>query len=173
MKHCHESPNAATHRPRCHSTSFNMSDHIDYAAIGIPEDGPPDDYHYTTRRAEILQMIESAGHPKLLNQARLGERYGCDKSNIHNDLDVLGEYIAENLGSRRELVVESVFQRAVEGLTKDSEWRKAAQTAKDYDEWLTERTEMEELTDRIEEIEAAYEGHRGVSLGVSNGQGRP
>lgn len=41
------------------------------------------------------------------------------------------------------------------------------------DEWLTERTEMEELHERAEEIEELYEERRGRGISATNGQGRP
>ena len=68
-----------------------MSNEPDYRAVNVPEDKPPSEYTYVERRAETLQLIEQAGHPRAINQTRLAERYGCDQSNISNDVIVLRE----------------------------------------------------------------------------------
>jgi len=51
-----------------------MSD-VNYEAVDIPDDKPPSEYHWTERRAEILQLIEKAGHPDSISPTRLADRY--------------------------------------------------------------------------------------------------
>lgn len=134
-----------------------MARDIDYASVDIPDDKPPEEYHYTSRRAEILKLLEEAGHPRRLNQSRLADRYDCTPSNIHNDLDVLAEYIDDNLGSRRIMVTETVFHRAMEGLLDREEYRKAAQTVKDWNEFIDEYRWMKDFEERLDRIEERQE----------------
>ena len=51
-----------------------MSD-VNYEAVDIPDDKPPSEYHWTERRAEILQLIAKAGHPDSISPTRLADRY--------------------------------------------------------------------------------------------------
>ncbi|EMA44276.1 hypothetical protein [Halococcus saccharolyticus] len=138
-----------------------MTDDIDYRTVEVP-DVPPEEYSYVERRAEVLDLLERAGHPRAVKQADLARRYGCTRQNIHNDLDVLAEHVADNLGDRRELISEHVFHRALNGLLDDEEWRKAAQTVKDWNEWLDDRTDLQHLIDRIEALEDGDDGSLGT-----------
>jgi hypothetical protein len=128
---------------------------IDYSDIKIPDDKPREKYNHKERRAEILSLIERAGHPRALNQSRMAERYGCTPQNIHNDLDVLGDHVADNLGNRRELISEQVFHRAILGLLENEDYRDAARTVKDWNDWLDDRTDLQNLVDRIDALEDA------------------
>jgi hypothetical protein len=130
-----------------------MSRSIDYRAIDVPDDEEPENYHYTARRAELLDLVERAGHPQLVNGARLARRYGCSRQNIYNDLDVLAEYIDETLGDRRVLTTNAVIQRCVAGLLENEEYRKAARTQLDFNEWIDKYRDREEFADRLEAVE--------------------
>ena len=55
-----------------------MSD-VNHEAVDIPDDKPPSEYHRTERRAEILQLIETAGHPGSISPTRLADRYDGDE----------------------------------------------------------------------------------------------
>jgi len=52
-------------------------------------------------------------------------------------------------------VTESVFQRSIVALLEEGEYRKAAQTVKDWNEWLTERKELDELAEELELLKSA------------------
>lgn len=130
----------------------NSSSQPDYDSIDLPTK-PPEDYHYTERRAELLQLIQDRGHPRAINQSELAERYGVSQQQISKDLDRLSEYYTETLGDQRDLVTEAVFHRAIDGLLGDEEWRKAAQTVKDWNEWLRERKDLEEIEERLDKLE--------------------
>ena len=55
-----------------------MSDEIDYATVDVPEDESPENYHYTARRADLLQRVQEAGHPSAINQSQLArDVYQC------------------------------------------------------------------------------------------------
>ena len=130
-----------------------MSRSIDYRAIDVPDDEEPENYHYTARRAELLDLVERTGHPQLVNGARLARRYGCSRQNIYNDLDVLAEYVDETLGDRRVLTTNAVIQRCVAGLLENEEYRKAARTQLDFNEWIDVYRDREEFADRLEAVE--------------------
>jgi hypothetical protein len=44
----------------------------DYRAVAVPDGKDPASYSYRERRAELLDLIEEAGSPRLLNYAAYG-----------------------------------------------------------------------------------------------------
>lgn len=127
-------------------------DEPDYGAIELPAK-PPSEYTYVERRAELLQLIEQAGHPRALHQGQLGDRYGVSQQQISKDLDRLATHIDETLGNRRALITESVFHRSISALLDEGEYRKAAQTVKDWNQWLTEYNDLREFEERLARLE--------------------
>lgn len=131
----------------------------DYSAVEIPS-APPSEYSYVERRAELLQIIESVGHPRRVNQTELAERFGVSQQQISKDIDRIATHVRDRVGDRgrRTLIVDSVMDRSVRGLLDDGEWRKAARTVREWDEWAREihdLAELEERIDALEELEAA------------------
>lgn len=124
----------------------------DYAAVTIPAK-PPSEYTYVERRADLLEQIMSLGHPSMIHQGEQADRFGVSQSQISKDLDRLGEYISENLGKRRDLTTTAVFDRAIRGLLEEGEYRDAARTMAEYNEFLNERKFMDELEERIADLE--------------------
>lgn len=134
-----------------------MTGTIDYEAVGVPEDKEAADYSYSERRAEILERIKDVGHPRRINQSELADRYGCTQQNISKDMAALAEYVDETLGDRRKLTTQTTVERAIEGLLDEEEWRQAAKTALEYDDWIRENAELEELTERLAQLEEQRE----------------
>jgi len=128
----------------------------DYAAVNIPSK-PPTEYGHVERRAELLQQVRDLGHPSMIHQGEAAERYGVSQQQISKDLDRIAEYVDENLGARHELTIDAVFQRSIEGLLEEGEYRKAARTAKDYDEWVTSRTDLDEIQEQLEFLRDAHQ----------------
>lgn len=122
-----------------------------YGSVEIPTE-PPTEYTYVERRAELLQQIEDVGHPASLNQTELADRYGVSQQQISKDLDRLAEHIQSSLGARRDLVVHSVFDRAIQDLLEEDPY-KAVKAAEKWDEWIDRRTEVRELRERIARLE--------------------
>jgi hypothetical protein len=135
-----------------------MSGTIDYESIEVPDDEDPEEYHYTARRAEILRLLREAGHPRAVNQARLARRYDCTRQNIGNDIDVLAEYVDRTLGSRRILTTKIVYDWSIQTLIEREEPRKAAQTAKELNEWIGQREDVQELREEIDDLRSIIEG---------------
>lgn len=127
----------------------------DYGDVPVPTRTPREEFSAEERRAEILQIITELGHPSRVNQTELADRYGVSQPMIHKDLDAIADHVAARVGDRHELEIESVFQRSIKGLLNDEEWRKAARTAKDYADWMSERTEIEEIREKLELLEEA------------------
>jgi predicted DNA-binding protein (UPF0251 family) len=130
------------------SSVVGSSNQPDYAAVSIPSK-PPTEYDHVERRAELLQQVRDLGHPSMIHQGEAAERYGVSQQQISKDLDRIAEYVGENLGARHELTIDAVFQRSIQGLLEEGEYRKAARTAKDYDEWVTDRTDLEEIREQL------------------------
>jgi len=133
-----------------------MSDQPDYRSVDIPTEKDPEDYTYAERRAEILDLIEQHGSPRMVNGARLAKRYGCTRQNIHNDLEKLAEWASETQGDREVLEGEALYWRCIEGLLEEEEYRKAAQTLSDYHDWVR-TNDLEDLLERIEALESHQE----------------
>lgn len=138
------------------SSVVSSSSQPNYAAVEIPSK-PPTEYGHVERRAELLQQVRDLGHPSMIHQGEAAERYGVSQQQISKDLDRIAEYVDENLGARHELTIEAVFQRSIQGLLEEGEYRKAARTAKDYDEWVTDRTDLEEIQEQLEFLKDAHQ----------------
>lgn len=124
---------------RCMAGS-NGSSLPDYSTLDFP-DKPRTEWHYTHRRAELLQLVREAGHPDDVNQTELAERYDVSQQQISKDLDRLGEHTRANVDlDRRALVVDSVIQRSIRGMLEEGNYRYAAKTAMEWDEWVSEGT---------------------------------
>jgi hypothetical protein len=127
-----------------------MSD-VNYEAVDIPDDKPPSEYHWTERRAEILQLIEKAGHPDSISPTRLADRYDVSKSQISQDKSRLQEFIVEQIDEPAvDAITSTVFQTAVKELMDNDEYRKAAKTVADWNDWLGDRGHVEREPDRLE-----------------------
>lgn len=100
---------------------------------------------------------QEAGHPRLVNQAEIADEFGFTRQNIHKDMNALAKFVDETLGDRRELTTQAVLERSITGLLADKEWRQAAKTALEYDEWVRETKDLEELLDRIDQLEEQRE----------------
>lgn len=129
----------------------------EYSTVEIPTTKPREEFSVEERRAELLAIITDLGHPSLLNQTELAEEYGVSQPMIHKDLDAIADSVAERLGDRHELEIETVFRRSIRGLIEDEDWRKAAQTAKDYAGWMNEQTEIQELREDVEFLKEVTE----------------
>ncbi len=138
------------------SSVVESSNQPNYAAIEIPSK-PPTEYNHVERRAELLQQVHDLGHPSMIHQGEAAERYGVSQQQISKDLDRIAEYVEENLGARHELSIDAVFQRSIRGLLEEGEYRKAARTAKDYDEWVTGRTDLEEIREQLEFLKEVHD----------------
>lgn len=129
----------------------------DYEAVSIPEDTPPEDYHWTERRAEILSRIEEKGHPSALSQGDLADRYGVSHGQISQDMDRLAEHVRDRLHDRgrRALVVDSVVQKCVRELIEEGQYRAAAKTALEWEEFAASLTDLDELHERVADLETS------------------
>lgn len=134
-----------------------MSDITDYRAVNVPDDTPPSEYSYVERRAEILSLIEEAGHPDALNQTRLSERYGTSQSNISKDFDRLREYIRDTLGHHRHAISEALYHKAIKEYTDQGNYDKAIDALESWNEWLREEG-AREIEPPTEKREHAGEG---------------
>jgi hypothetical protein len=127
-----------------------MSDEIDYGAVEVPSDKHPTEYTYVERRAEILSLIQRAGHPRAVTQTELAKRYDTSQSNISKDFDRLRDYIRDRVGDDAQMVSSLVYNRAIQDLLEQGDPYKAAKVVKMRDEWLFDIGELERQPDRVE-----------------------
>jgi len=131
-------------------------DSPDYTAVEVPTTKPPEEFSYQERRADLLQQIRDLGHPSMINQVEAADRYGVSQSQISKDLSRLAESVREHIvdRDRRAFTVDAVVRRSIQGLLEEGEYRQAAQTALDWDEWITEFHDLRELERQVEELKA-------------------
>ena len=125
----------------------------DYTSVEVPTK-PPTEFTYQERRADLLRQIRDLGHPSMINQTEAADRYGVSQAQISKDLDRLAESVREHVvdRDRRAFTVDTVVRRAIRGLLEEEEYRKAAQTAMEWDEWLVEFNDLREMEQQIEEL---------------------
>ena len=127
-----------------------MSD-TNYATVEIPEGKPPEEYHWTERRAEILQLIKEAGHPDSISPTRLADRYGVTKGQISQDKDRLRSYIVENIDHDTvDAITETVFQKSIKELVEQGEYMDAVRATEKWNDWLMNRGKVEKEPDKHE-----------------------
>ena len=139
-------------------TDVESSNQPDYSAVDLPSKDRTE-YNYIQRRAELLQLIEEAGEPSALNQTEWAEKFGVSQSQISKDFNRLATHVRDRMidRDRRAFVVENVVRRSIRGLLDDEEYRKAAQTAMDYDDWIHDFHDAAEFERRLDELEAQQE----------------
>jgi hypothetical protein len=135
-----------------------MTGQIDYESIELPDSRSYDEWTYAQRRAFVLFAIREVGHPNALNQRSIARQFDVDPSTIHNDLDVLSEYLNDTLGDRRVLTTDTVVQRSIRGLLDEEEYRKAAKTAMEWSEWVARERELSEMQEQLAALVAATQG---------------
>ena len=128
-----------------------MSNEPDYRAVNVPEDKPPSEYTYVERRAETLQLIEQAGHPRAINQTRLAERYDVSQGQISQDVDRLRSFIVENIDSDTvDSITETVYQKSVQELMSNGEYKDAVKAVESWNDWLMDRGKVAKEPDKHE-----------------------
>ncbi|WP_312911115.1 hypothetical protein [Natronosalvus caseinilyticus] len=126
----------------------------DYSALKIPSK-PLEEYHYTERRAYLAAEIATAGHPDLVSRTEMAERFGVSHQQISKDIDRIASSVVERGRDRdrRALECETVVRKSIKGLLEDENWAKAARLALDYEEWLVEFYDLEDIEARLEALE--------------------
>ena len=128
-----------------------MAKETDYRSVEIPEDKPPSEYHWTERRAEILTLIEEAGHPAKISPTRLAERYGVSKGQISQDKSRLQEYIVSNIDETKvDGITETVYQKSIKELMDNGEYKDAVKAVESWNDWLMNRGKVDKEPDKHE-----------------------
>jgi|APHM01.1.fsa_nt_gi hypothetical protein len=122
-----------------------------YRAVEPSAEKPPTEYNYVERRAEILDLIEEAGHPDALTKTRLAERYDVSNSQITKDFKRIRSYIKETLGHQRHAMSEALYQKAIRHHVDNNDFNKAIAALESYNDWLRE----EGVRDADSDIERA------------------
>ena len=128
-----------------------MSNDIDYRAVNVPEDKPPSEYTYVERRAETLQLIEEAGHPRAISQTRLAERYGVSQGQISQDIDRLRTFITDNIDEDTvDSITETVYQKSIRELVENGNYKDAVKAVESWNDWLMDRGKVNKEPDKHE-----------------------
>jgi|SRR6056297_984562 len=128
-----------------------MTDGPDYRATNVPETKPAAEYSYVERRAEMLQLIEEAGHPRAISQTRLADRYGVTQGQISQDIDRLRTYINDTIDTDTvDAITETVYQKSIKELIEKDEHYKAVKAVESWNDWLMDRGKVEKEPDKHE-----------------------
>lgn len=133
---------------------------IDYETIEVPDTEEPENYHYTTRRAEILRMVKSRGNPYAFNRQQLADRYDVHASQITRDFQRLAEYIEDSLADNAKVTARTAMEKAVTHAQNEGEYAKAFYIAMEWNKWLQSIGEQERAPAKVDATvrEAAAEG---------------
>ena len=135
-----------------------MSD-INYFDVVVPDDKNPSEYHYTQRRAEILQMVLANGTPRGISQTQLSNRYDVSQPQISKDFDAIADCVAERIGNTAKLQTQAAFNRIfgdlIDATDEDGnpdyrakKW--AWDMVMDFNEWLGDIGKQERAPKRSE-----------------------
>lgn len=128
-----------------------MTEHIDYESIDVPEDKHPTDYTYNEKRAEIVRLWKESNDPySEISPTKLAKRYGQTKSTLHDDIEIVKEYLREKIGKDDELKSDIGFDRAIRKLEQQGKWYKAAKVRKMKWEWLHDSGIKQKEPEQIE-----------------------
>ena len=112
---------------------------MNYNKIIIPEGRKRKDYFPHERRAEMLKMLITAGHPHAVTYKQFAELYGISTNQIFRDLREIKKELNRSLSHDAELVVNMVFNKVIREGIKSASYKEnfmAAQAAKAWYEWL-------------------------------------
>lgn len=110
--------------------------------MNAPDGKPREEYSYVERRAEILDRIERAGHPDVLNKSELARECSVSHTSIGRDFDALAEYVAENLDRDHSFIMDRVLRGVVRNLVEDGEHYKTVKTAEKWYDFLADMGEV-------------------------------
>jgi hypothetical protein len=130
-----------------------MAHSTDYFAVDIPTDKSPEEYHWTQRRADLLQEVLETGTPSAVSRTEMGNRYDVDHSQISRDMDAIAECVEEHLGDTAKLQTKAAFERVLRELYDADDWRatKAAwDVVADWNSWLGDLGEQDREPERSE-----------------------
>lgn len=111
----------------------------DYAALDLPEDKPKPEWHYSRRKAYIYRELMDRGHHRLLNKTELAAEFDVTRQTIYRDLDAIAEYVEATMAKNHASETVQVFQRCVQELLDEGEYKKAADVQSQFGEWLERR----------------------------------
>jgi len=127
-----------------------MSENTNYAAVTVPEEKPPTEYSYVERRAEILSLIEQAGHPDALNMSRLARRYDTSPSNVYKDFQRLKDYYRERIGDDARVKSEWAYNKIIQEHMDNGDYEKARRALDSWNGWLQDTGEQEKEPEQVE-----------------------
>lgn len=123
---------------------------VDYDKIPLPENTPKEQWSTYERRRWVLDHVAELGNPRKINKQAVADKFDVDRRTIYSDLDVLGDYIVENLDREHVFVADAVFTNAVEELQANGDYWKAAKTTKLWFEWLTELGVIDKAAEKLD-----------------------
>lgn len=117
---------------------------IDYSKVQLPETKDtkdkryknPKDFSFVERRAEILKLIEVAGHPKIVSQVELAERYNVSQQQISLDIQALKKAIRNMLGGEMNITNYALYNKTLKTLIRENKLVEACKILKDWNDWL-------------------------------------
>lgn len=101
-----------------------------------PEEKPYEKWGYELRRAFILKRWEEAGHPSLVRQTEIVEKFKVSTSQAHEDWKRLKEYIKVRVGKDSRVITELVYGKSIRDAVKNNNLKEAREAVKEWNDWL-------------------------------------
>lgn len=114
-----------------------------YHKVPLNENKAYEDYNANERRAYLLREIKEVGLPSSINKSSMGDKFGVSHVQIHHDIEILKEWMADHLDIDHESEAYSVFSKARNELLKKGEYTDAVKVQEAMSEWLEDRGAVE------------------------------
>jgi len=121
----------------------------DYTEVPIPDGKPREEYTYVERRAAILRIIETRGHPWGLNKSQLGREFGVSHVQIIKDLDRLKDYYRNRIGDDAKVATETAYKKIIQDHLDNGDLDKARKALDSWNSWLQDTGEQETEPDEV------------------------
>jgi hypothetical protein len=116
-----------------------------YHEVTIPEDKPKDEWTSTQRRAWIYQkkLVDENKIYSEVSRTEVGDKFDVHHTTITNDIKVLKEFVANNIGDDFEAELELMQRNALRELFKRENYSKLIDKSTTYSQWLEARGVVE------------------------------
>jgi len=88
------------------------------------------------RREDIADLLLTVGHPKLIKQSQLAQKYGVSQQQICKDMKVVKEALRNKIGNDATMTTNLFYESMVPKLLENERIMEANQLIKDWNKWL-------------------------------------
>lgn len=126
-----------------------------YHLIALDPEKDTEEYNVNERRAALLERLREVGLPSSISRTEMGERFGVSHTQIHYDLEVLKDWLANHLDIDHEAEAYTVFTKARKELMSKGDYKDAVKVQREMSEWLEDRGAVSNESEGSMEINAS------------------